>query len=349
MTNLEYINVKYWELMFSSKDLGHKSNKDYSARCPICGDSSKNKRLKRCHLFTKDTWDHDKIHCFNCGWSGNMYSFLNETSPRLYESYVSERRRENLESLRDDFKPKKEEFDISSIDVSFLDNTDDRTPPNKLFDKPEQFKEIEENDIFYNYLKSRKIPDNYIKSFYKCNDKINYNNQDILLENYIIIPLKYKNQLYGFQARSISKKQFYTFIPEENSGFKIWNWEDIDLNEPVYIFESVFDAISSGQTNILSQMGATISYDRLKEIKEPIFALDNQNIDPTANKESIKYVQEGYKVMIWPNSSKDFKDFNKILEKGASLERIKTFIDNNIDDGLTAEIKLKSMSTYEIK
>lgn len=335
MNTLEQTNIKYWELLFSHNELGHKSNRDYSARCPVCGDSKKKKGLKRCHLFTKPTWDHDKIHCFNCGWSGNMFSLLELVSPSLYNSYKNEKRSDSFDSL----KPvEKKETPTVKINTDFFDNT--RVLPPKLFNLPSEFKDIINGDDFYKYLKSRKISDSTISLFKKCEGSIVYNDQPIDLSGYIILPLWCGSKIYGFQARSINHKQFYTFIPEENSGYKVWNWFDVDVTKDVYIFESYFDAMSSGLSNIIAQLGATLSDDRLNETKKPVFVLDNQRIDPTAREESLKYVRRGYRVMVWPNKNIKYKDFNEILKNGGTLEQISKFILNNIDDGITAELSL---------
>jgi hypothetical protein len=337
MNRLDTLNIKYWELLFNSQEIGHKGTKDYAARCPICGDSKKNKRLKRCHLFTKDSWDHDKVHCFNCGWKGNMFSFLEAVNPHLYNAYKNEKRTQSFNSLTRPVQ-KKKETDIN-IDTSFFD--DRREMPKVLFNVPEQFKEIEVGDEFYQYLKKRKMTDEHIKQFRKCNDSIIYNGEEVALKGYIVLPLWCRGKIYGFQARSIKDKRFYTFIPEQNSGFKVWNWFQIDIEKPVYVFESYFDALSSGLDNVTAQLGATLSEDRLKEASKVVFVLDNQRLDTTAREETIKYIKRGFQVMIWPNTNIKYKDFNEILVSGGSRDKISKFITQNINEGLTAEISLK--------
>ena len=336
MNTLEYINIKYWEMIFSSSELGHKSQMDYSAKCPICGDSRKKKNLKRCHLFTKPSWEHDIIHCFNCHWTGSMYKFIEHISPGLLQSYKSEKRSESFNSLLNSNK-KEEIVEDFKIDVSFFDDV--RELPPKLFDLPLEFKQIEVGDDFYNYLKSRCMSDEQINLFRKCESSVVYNNEAVPLVGYIILPLWCNNKVYGFQARSIKEKKFYTFIPEENHGYKVWNWFDINVSEPVYIFESYFDALSSGIKNSTAQLGANLSEDRLNEIEEAIFALDNQRVDKTAKEESIKYLKRGFKVMIWPKGI-NHKDFNSILQLSKDSTKISKFIKKNVSEGLSAIVSL---------
>jgi hypothetical protein len=275
------------------------------------------------------------VHCFNCGWKGNVYSLLESVSPSLYNSYKNERRAVSLDLLKPkEYKPQEE----IKIDVSFFDSV--RELPKNLFDLPDVFKQIEHGDPYYEYLKGRGMSDDKISMFLKSEGDIVYNNQRVQLNGYIVLPLRCLDKVYGFQVRSIKDKKFYTFIPEENHGYKVWNWFNIDVNKPVYVFESYFDALSSGLDNIVAQLGATLSEDRLKEVKEAIFVLDNQHIDPTAKAESIKYAKRGHKVMVWPKGI-IYKDFNDMLKKGAEVSKIANFIQKNIDQGLTAEIKLR--------
>jgi len=339
MNKLEDIDVKYWELLFTSDELGKKNDMDYAARCPICGDSKKRKNLKRCHLYTKNDIDYSIVHCFNCGWKGNMYKLLELVNPYLYNAYKNEKRTQSLNSLKKSYVKKEKEFKINTDFINA--NKLNKSKPPILFKLPDEIKNIKKNDEYYNYLKSRKISDNYIKMFKCVNGTILYNNQRIELKKYIILPLYYDNELiYGFQARSITSKRFFTFIPFENHGFKVWNWFNVNLNEPIYVFESYFDAMSSGLKNVIAQLGATLSENIKKEIKNDlIFVLDNQNIDETAKRELLKYCNEGYKVMIWPKNIK-FKDFNEILCAGASSEKISKFIKKNINEDITAKVML---------
>ena len=350
MEKLDDIDVKYWEILFSQQDIGHRGRVDYSARCPICGDSKKHTNMKRCHLFTKREWDHCKVHCFNCGWKGNMYKFLEEVSPYLYSSYKNEKRSTSLNKLyeRREYKPSiAEQPDAMNI-ISHEDcqvtehdllNEFNLALPPVLYDVPPNFNEIEENDIYWDYLKGRGMSKE-IHLFKKCSDSIVYNDNEISLDGYVILPLMCYDKMYGFQIRSVEGKSFYSFIPEQNAGFKVWNWFNVDHSQPVYIFESYFDALSSGLINVTAQLGASLNEDRIKETKDPIFVLDNQNVDPTAKKVLLQQVKLGHKVMIWPKGIEP-KDFNDILRKGAERIKISLFITNNIHQGMKAELKLK--------
>ena len=56
-------------------------------------------------------------------------------------------------------------------------------------------------------------------------------------------------------------------------------------------------------------MGAKIPEERLKELKKPIFVLDN---DRTGILNSINYAERGYSVYVQPNEYKE-KDMNELM------------------------------------
>ena len=75
---LDRVDIKYFKLAVGS-NIGRETDNDISARCPICGDSSKKKNSKRLHLYTKG--DITNINCFNgdCQCQNKtVYSFLRD-------------------------------------------------------------------------------------------------------------------------------------------------------------------------------------------------------------------------------------------------------------------------------
>ena len=61
----------------------------YNFRCPICGDSQKNKSKTRGYLYSVKADVNYKCH--NCGASMTFSSFLKQQDPILHKQYVFER------------------------------------------------------------------------------------------------------------------------------------------------------------------------------------------------------------------------------------------------------------------
>ena len=64
-------------------------NNLYNLRCPICGDSQKNKNKARGYLYTVKADVNYKCH--NCGASMTFSNFLKKVDPVLQKQYVFER------------------------------------------------------------------------------------------------------------------------------------------------------------------------------------------------------------------------------------------------------------------
>lgn len=340
------IEKKYWQLAHSASDLGSFTPTDYACRCDICGDSATSRSKRRLHLYIKTGFDSASIHCWNCDYTGNMYSYLREYHPTLFSQYKNENQSQGFNRLVVEVQEKKASSKPLVIE-NFMEGTDAATPaaipeapkPQKLV-QGIPLPKISDFPDAVAYLNNRGIePKN---DWLYSTGTLVFDGRTFNLTDYIVIPLTWDNGLwYGFQALAYKKKDFRVVLLPENIGWKVWGWASIKKDAPVYIFESIFDAISSGYDNVLAQMGAQLGVDRLKELKTPIFCLDNQNIDATAKTESLKYLREGYKVFLWPKGSEKFKDANDLRKIRVPYNRIQNMIDNNIFQGMEGVLKIK--------
>lgn len=293
---------------------------DISAKCPLCNDKE-----PRLHLYERDGTT--LVHCFRgeCGHHSNLWNFLKLQSPELIDSYKRETFGETMKSLGGSLEitpKKKEKTTITVVDLREL------------------ILPLESTSEGLNYLNGRGITYNkelFGEWFYGFQD-LNIDETLYPITNSIIIPLYNEDrEMYGFYSRSTKDKKFITYMHENNIGYKVWNWFNIDKELPVYIFEGIFDAISSGKKNIIALLGAKLPDERLKELKNPVFCLDN---DPTGWKNSIHYAQLGYNIFIQPSSYIE-KDMNNLLNNHPELN-ISQLINDNIYSGLAGAIRLKT-------
>jgi hypothetical protein len=209
--------------------------------------------------------------------------------------------------------------------------------PKELFDLPESLIPLTKEAL--EYLERRRVEPEDTWMF--SNSVINIGEVVLHLKNHIIIPFLYMNRLYGFQAVSIDKKQYFIYLPKENYGFKLWNFYNVPIDSQVFFFESVFDAKSSGLENIISILGISID-NKIKELfKDRVFVFDNQRCDARSYEETEKLLKEGEKVLVWPKESEQYKDLNDLVKAGASRDKVATFIRKNIYSGMEGLLKLK--------
>ena len=333
--SLNRLSIKFFKLAVGIDRIGKETDVDISARCPVCGDSQKNKRTKRLHLYNKGNTDTDFVSCFNgdCAvHNKTVYSFLKDFFPALIEQYKKENFRNTMTKL-------------ANGDTEDVFGTFKKAPePEKekevlIHDLTPYLKDLNESIEGIEYLKNRGInyyPHQRGKWYFGYQDlKIG----EILykITDAIVIPLYYEGSMYGFYSRSIKDKTFYTYMHDANIGYKLWNWFTVDKTQNVYIFEGIFDAISSGMLNIIALMGAKMPEDRLKELKHPVFVLDN---DKTGLLNSLEYAKRGFAVYIQPDKYKE-KDMNELMLNNPDLD-IPELIQQNTFSGISAQVRIKA-------
>jgi len=328
---LDDIDVRYFLEAHQSDTIGNIGTTDISVSCPICMEGKSWKRKHRLHLYTKPTYENPAVHCWNCSYSSNLYGYLKEHHPSIFNRYIKAKKGKGFEELK--MHHSKKELPKEMI----LESNEDLN----VFNKPTYFEPLENHKSAVEYLNNRGITPLNDWCYSPNKNTFMFNNVSVTLSDYIIIPLTKNKKWYGFQALAWKEKKFFIYLLTGNSSYKIWNWFNIDKSKPVYIFESIYDALSSGLDNIVAQLGATIDENRLKELEEPIFCLDNFRVDERA-KEELKEYSKQYKVFIWPKKIPNkIKDFNDLRKLGVSYDKISNMITSNIKTGLSASIEVK--------
>jgi hypothetical protein len=275
------------------------------------------------------------VSCFNgdCAvHNKTVYSFLKDFFPALLEQYKKENFRNTMTKLANG--------NIEDVFGTFKRASEPKKEKEVLIhDLTPYLKDLNESSEGIEYLKNRGI--NY---YPKQTGKWYFGYQDLKIgeilykiTDAIVIPLYYESSMYGFYSRSIKDKTFYTYMHDANIGYKLWNWFTADKTQKVYIFEGIFDAISSGMLNIIALMGAKMTEDRLKELKYPVFVLDN---DKTGLLNSLEYAKRGFTVYIQPNKYKE-KDMNELMLNNPDLD-IPELIQQNTFSGISAQVRIKS-------
>ena len=213
----------------------------YNFRCPICGDSQKNKNKTRGYLYAVKA--NTNFKCHNCGASMSLNNFLKQVDPAVHKQYTLEK------------------FKTGKTGRNFVaDEPDFKFEAPKFKQKIKLPKAIE-NPRACGYLMARRLDPSkffYAEKFKKFANSLKPTfDSEKHDEERIIIPLYYEKNLIGFQGRSINPSPVkYITVMLDDDAPKIYGLDNIRRDAPVYITEGPFD--STFIRNAIAMCGSLI-------------------------------------------------------------------------------------------
>jgi transcription elongation factor Elf1 len=317
---MDHIDIKYINLIgLKVQKFKQVKNNLFNFRCPICGDSQKNKTKARGYLY--QVKNNTNYKCHNCGLNISFNNFLKKVDLNLHKEYSFEK------------------FKSSKTGKNFVSEE-----PKFNFEKPKFIKKLDlpkasTNKEANEYLLRRKINPEvffYAEQFkHWTNTQIDkFNSSDLKYdEPRIIIPLYYQKNLIGFQGRSIKYSPIkYITIMLDDSAPKIYGYDNIDLQEKVYVLEGPFD--STFIKNSIAMCGADVDLSNLN-ISHSIYVYDNEPRNKEIHLRMIKKIEEGHSIVIWPSSIVE-KDINEMVLSGLDVQSV---LKSNTYSGLEAKLK----------
>jgi transcription elongation factor Elf1 len=289
----------------------------FNFRCPICGDSQKNKSKTRGYLYEVKV--NTNFKCHNCGASMSLNNFLKKIDPVIQKQYALEKFKEGHTGRN---------FVVDEPDFKF------ETPKFKTKIK---LPKATENPRASGYLMARKLDPSkfyYAKHFKKFANSLKPTfDSEKHDEDRIIIPLYYEKNLIGFQGRSIDPSPVkYITVMLDDDAPKIYGLDNIRTDAPVYITEGPFD--STLIRNAIAMCGADLDISRWG-ISNPVWIYDNEPRNREITNRIAKTIDAGDSVVIWPNGIDD-KDINDMVMSGLDVQSV---IDSNTYSGLEAQLK----------
>ena len=315
---MDFVDVKYINLISARFQKFKKvKNNLYNFRCPICGDSQKNKNKARGYLY--QVKNNTNFKCHNCGVNISFNNFLKQIDSVIYKQYTFEKFKDgktgrnftveepvfNFEAPK--FKPK--------LDLPKASENADAT---------EYLVERKLNPHNYYYAEKFKSWTNSLKEVFDDTTKD---------EPRIIIPLFYQNTLVGFQGRALgpSKIKYITVMLNDDAP-KIYGLDEIEKNKTVYITEGPFD--STFICNAIAMCGADADISNWG-INDPVWIYDNEPRNREILSRISRVIEMGQKVVIWTSSIKE-KDINDMILSGLDVQSV---IESNTYSGLEAKLK----------
>ena len=289
----------------------------YNFRCPICGDSQKNKSKTRGYLYAVKA--DMNFRCHNCGASMTLSNFLKKIDSNLHKQYVFERFKNNSTGRGTVVEEPKFNFEAPKF-------------------KPKlDLPKASENDIARRYLERRKLDPNkfyytdkfkaWSNSHKKTFDDVSYD------EPRIIIPLFYQKTLIGFQGRSLgpSKVKYITVMINDEAP-KIYGLDNIRRDAPVFVTEGPFD--STFIRNSIAMCGADGDVGKWG-VSTPVWVYDNEPRNKEITTRISNTIASGGSVVIFPHNVKE-KDINDMVLAGHDVQSI---VESNIYKGLEATLQ----------
>ena len=323
---MDYIDVKYINLISSRLPKFKRVKPElYNFRCPICGDSQKNKSKARGYLYSVK--NNTNYKCHNCGISVSFNNFLKSLDPTTYKNYIFEKFKIG--------KTGKNFVADSPEDVYRTVQTSKPSFDTKVkIDLPNAF-EVQESKV---YLESRAILSGdfyYAENFKEFVNTIKPNTFDSVKfgEKRIVIPLIREGKLIGVQGRALSTNPIkYLTIMMGDDEPKIYGLDKIKRDTPVFITEGPFD--STFIPNAIAMCGADLDISNWG-ISNPVWVYDNEPRNSEIVGRIGRTIDRGDSVVIWPSNIRE-KDINDMVLNGLNVKKI---VESNVYSGLEAKLK----------
>lgn len=172
--------------------------------------------------------------------------------------------------------------------------------------------------------------------------------------NRLVIPFKdEKGKIIYYQSRRILDDETPSYLSKDGGDKSVFGIERVSSDlDNIFIIEGPLDAcfvrngLGLGGITKGEQLFTSYQQEQMESLKffERIWVLDSQWIDKTAREKTLKLIEMGEKVFIWPEyDGKRFKDLNAICMAYELNEYPVDLILKNTHKGLAATVKMKML------
>ncbi len=324
-----YTDQKYVGLISPRLDLFKQVRPNlWNSRCPICGDSHKNKSKKRMYIYAKkqDLF----VKCHNCGYGASLGNFIKQLDPHLHGQYVMERygqgqtgrgktKEPEFHFEKPKFKPRPQKIELPSIG------------------------ELDEEHFARKYFESRKLPESFKDKVYFSEDfkkwaedisNIDYSNLGKEEPRMVIPFFDTEGKLIAAQGRALGRNELrYITIKVDEDSPKIYGLDRWNPETTTYIVEGPIDSMFL--PNCLAVAGGDLQSIKIDK-KQCVLIFDNEPRNEHTVKKLMKSIDDGWAVVIW-SKGKKFKDINDLIMSGLSTDEILEMINKTTMKGLEAD------------
>ena len=305
----------------------------YNFRCPLCGDSQKQKTKSRGYVYRKKN---DYFYmCHNCGASTTFYNFLSQVDPSLLKEYTLERYKNN-ETGNHNYKK------------TALDELKSAPPKFKPSLSIPSIKSLPDSHYAKEYVVSRKIPEEFYPDLYYAEDFKSFVEslkieKEGLIDNdpRLVIPFYDEDKnLTSFQGRALSNsKMRYITVKVDRDNHKLFGMDRVNKSEMISVLEGPIDsmfihnAVATADSN-LQAASKVLDKSNIRLV------FDNEPRNKDIVRQIEKAVDEHYNVVIWPEIVDGYKDVNDMIKDGVfSPDEIQDIIDKHTFVNLRAKME----------
>jgi hypothetical protein len=314
-----------------------KADKDlYRFRCPICGDSKKDRTKTRGYLYTVDNRTKVRFHCHNCNTDLSFYKFLEKCFPQFIAGYRLEKFRDKSKTkpaTKASAPPPKQK---TVVDLSFL----------RFKSLSTAISELPAGHPCRDYVMGRQLPEAALGRLYWCDDISKYGIEKFqdMHEGRLVVPAFHVDgSLQGMTCRDITgtaKTKYYAgkVDPDDDTPM-VFGIERMDSTKTVFVVEGPLDSF-------FFENGIAVGGSAFKKVSHTlpkdtaIIIGDNQPRNKAVVATYKWFQEDGWTMFVWPKNC-PYKDVNEIVQKGyVSHEKLLQFVKINSFSGLRLKIEI---------
>lgn len=318
-----YLDYKYINLISSGLEyFSWKKKNVATCRCPICGDSKKNKYKTRFYFY--EVKGQFLVKCHNCGYTSSFDKYLENTNNVYLQEYRMEKFKDRYDS-----KIKQEEMPSPVVDFTKIHIDVFPTLDSLSLDHPA-----------VEYCNSRKLPRSAMRLLRYAEDFSIVGNmfgEDCAEESRILIPFyDLNNDLFAVQGRSLqpnAKIRYLTLRKHDCNFPKLFGINTIHPENTNYCVEGPIDSMFLD--NAFAMAGSGLDPHQIPiDVSNTVFVYDNEPRNFQILKFMKKIIEGNHKIVVWPSDIKQ-KDINDMVLAGLNPKEI---IDTNTYSGLAAQL-----------
>ena len=303
----------------------------YNFRCPICGDSSKNKIKARGYIYAKK--GNYFFMCHNCGASTNFYNFLERVDESILKEYSLERYKNGDNSKKT----------VSNTEIGVFKTS---APVFKKKPPLPSIQSLPEGHYAKAYVEGRKIPKTQMDSLYYAEDFKDFVENGIKVEKEglkendprLVIPFyDEEKNLVAIQGRALGDSKLrYITVKMNEDGIKLFGLDKVNKEEDVYVTEGPIDSMFL--ENAVATADATLTNaSKYIDKSKLVLVYDNEPRNKDICRHMEKAIEEHYRIVIWPEMIEE-KDVNEMVQNGFDPEDVQDIISSNTFQNLQAKL-----------